>query len=239
MSSPSALIKVNYLVMRCLHFGSVRGDLQEGYGCASRCQFPLFPSTKPGFLCFFGLLDPRFRGFRAQNRGFCALFAFGTLVFGHFEHKIGVFVLFWAAKPTFLGFPRTKSAFLCACYGNTGLWKQKSAHIFCFCALLIYYSGVTAAVVASGRPSRPDVVTGELPPERCRRSVAAGALLPERCRWSVAAEALLPKRCRRSVTAGALPPEKLRLRLISPPRSLRRLLRHRFCRPAGRRCCCR
>ena len=178
---------------------------------SSRCQFPLFPSTKPGFLCFFGLLDPRFRGFRAQNRGFCALFAFGTLVFGHFEHKIGVFVLFWAAKPTFLGFPRTKSAFLCACYGNTGLWKQKSAQIFCFCALLIYYSGVTAAVVASGRRSRPDVVTGELPPKRCCRRVAAGALLPE----------------------------KLRLRLISPPRSLRRLLRHRFCRPAGRRCCCR
>ena len=168
MSSPSALIKVNCLVMRYLHFGSVRGDLQEGNvygkrrcGYASRCQFPLFPSTKSGFLC--------------------------------------------------------------ACYGNTGLWKQKSAQIFCFCALLIYYSGVTAAVVASGRPSRPDVVTGELPPERCRRSVAAGALLPKRC-------------CRR-VAAGALLPEKLRLRAISPPRSLRRLLRHRFCRPAGRLRC--
>ena len=111
---------------------------------ASEPSFSGILSTKSGFLCFFGLLDPRFRGFRAQNRGFCALFAFGTLVFGHFEHKIGVFVLFWAAKPTFLGFPRTKSAFLCACYGNTGLWKQKSAQIFCFCALLIYYSGVTA-----------------------------------------------------------------------------------------------
>ena len=181
--------------------------------------------TKSGFLCFFGLRNPRFRAFRAQNRGFCALLTFGTLFFGHFEHKIGVFVLFWAAKPTFLGFPRTKSAFLCACYGNTGLWKQKSAQIFCFCALLIYYSGVTAAVVASGRRSRPDVVTGELPPERCRRSVAAGELPPKRC-------------CRR-VAAGALLPEKLRLRLISPPRSLRRLLRHRFCRPAGRLRCCR
>ena len=30
-------------------------------------------STKLGFLCFFGLRDPRFRAFRAQNRGFCAL----------------------------------------------------------------------------------------------------------------------------------------------------------------------
>ena len=37
---------------------------------------PLFSgvsSTKLGFLCFFGLRDPRFRAFRAQNRGFCAL----------------------------------------------------------------------------------------------------------------------------------------------------------------------
>ena len=31
---------------------------------------------------------------RAQNRHFCALFAFGTLIFGHFEHKIEVFVRF-------------------------------------------------------------------------------------------------------------------------------------------------
>ena len=170
MSSPSALLKVNYLVMRYLHFESVRGDLQEGNDCASQCQLPLFPVPIP-------ILSS------------------------------------------------TKSGFLCACYGNTGLWKQKSAQIFCFCALLIYYSGVTAAVVASGRRSRPDVVTGELPPKRCCRRVAA--------------EALLPKRCRRSVTAGALPPEKLRLRAISPPRSLRRLLRRRFCRPAGRLRCCR
>ena len=60
MSSPSALIKVNYLVIRLLHFGSVLGDLQEGNGCASRCQLPLslvpipvFPSTKLAFLCAF------------------------------------------------------------------------------------------------------------------------------------------------------------------------------------------
>ena len=51
MSSPSALIKVNYLVMRYLYFGSVRGDLQEGHDYASRCQSPLFPSTKSAFLC--------------------------------------------------------------------------------------------------------------------------------------------------------------------------------------------
>ena len=51
MSSPSALIKVNYLVMRYLYFGSVRGDLQEGHDYASRCQSPLFSSTKSAFLC--------------------------------------------------------------------------------------------------------------------------------------------------------------------------------------------
>ena len=51
---------------------------------------------------------------RAQNRGFCALFGFGTLIFGHFEHKIGVFVLFWPSQPSFSGFSSTKSRFLCA-----------------------------------------------------------------------------------------------------------------------------
>ena len=112
----------------------MRGDLQEGNGCASRCQslsfraqnrgfcalltfgtpifgrfehengffvsewaiFPLFSgasSTKSGFLCFFGHRNPHFWAFRAQNRGFCALLPFGTPIFGHFEHKIRVFVL--------------------------------------------------------------------------------------------------------------------------------------------------
>ena len=56
---------------------------------------PLFSgilSTKSRFLCAFALRNPHFRAFRAQNRGFCAFLAFGTPVFGHFEHKIGVFV---------------------------------------------------------------------------------------------------------------------------------------------------
>ena len=100
MSSPSALIKVNYLVMRYLHFGSVRGDLQEGNGCASRGQLPLFRCQS--------------QSSRAQNRGFCALLPFGTLVFGHFEHKIEVFVLFWPSGPLFSGISSTKSGFLCS-----------------------------------------------------------------------------------------------------------------------------
>ena len=85
----------------------MRGDLQEGNvydkrlcGYASRCQFPLFPvpipllpSTKTPFLCFFGLRNPCFRAFRAHNRHFCVRMGNFPLVFGRFEHKIGVFVL--------------------------------------------------------------------------------------------------------------------------------------------------
>ena len=137
MSSPSALLKVNYLVMRYLHFGSVRGDLQEDHvydkrlcGYASRCQLSLFlmpipvsPSTKSGFLCFFGLRNPRFQAFRAQNRCFCAFLPFGTPIFGTFEHKIWVFVRFWPPEPPFSGISSTKSRFLCALVGpRLGRW---------------------------------------------------------------------------------------------------------------------
>ena len=79
---------------------------------------PVSPSTKLGFLCFFGLRDPRFLAFRAQNRGFCAFLTFGTLIFGHFEHKIGGFVSEWAIFPWFLPLPSTKSRFLCAFAGG-------------------------------------------------------------------------------------------------------------------------
>ena len=100
LCSPSTALKVNYLVIRYLYFVSVCGDLLERHvydkrlcGYASRCQFPLFPSTKSGFLCAFRLRNPHFRAFRAQNRGFCAFLAFGTPVFWHFEYKITIFVL--------------------------------------------------------------------------------------------------------------------------------------------------
>ena len=38
----------------------------------SEPPFSGISSTKSRFLCFFALRDPRFRAFRAQNRGFCA-----------------------------------------------------------------------------------------------------------------------------------------------------------------------
>ena len=50
---------------------------------------------------------------RAQNRHFCALFAFGTLDFRLFKHKIGVFVRFCPPRPPFSGLLSTESAFLC------------------------------------------------------------------------------------------------------------------------------
>ena len=74
---------------------------------------PFFPSTKSAFLCAFCLWNPHFRAFRAQNRGFCALLPFGTLVFGLFEHKNGIFVSETAIFPWFWLFPSTKSRFLC------------------------------------------------------------------------------------------------------------------------------
>ena len=62
--------------------------------CPSGPLFSGISSTKLGFLCQNGQFFPGFRASRAQNRGFCAFLAFGTPVFGYFEHKIGVFVRF-------------------------------------------------------------------------------------------------------------------------------------------------
>ena len=54
--------------------------------------FSGFASTKSRFLCAFCLRDPQFRGFRAQNRGFCVRMGGFSGMFGTFEHKIGLFV---------------------------------------------------------------------------------------------------------------------------------------------------
>ena len=128
----------------------MRGDLQEGHvydkrlcGYASRCQFPLFPvpipllpSTKTPFLCFFGLWNPCFRAFRAQNWGFCAFLAFETPVFSHFEHKIGIFVRFLPSEPSFSSFSSTKSRFLCAFDLRNPHFRAFRAQKWHFCALL-------------------------------------------------------------------------------------------------------
>ena len=85
--------------------------------CPPEPLFSGISSTKSRFLCFFGLRDPRFRTFRAQNPGFCALLRSGTHVFWHFEHKIEVFVLFLPSGSPFLALSSTKSGFLCALVG--------------------------------------------------------------------------------------------------------------------------
>ena len=82
--------------------------------CPPEHPFLGFSSTKSRFLCAFGVWNPCFRAFRAQNRGFCAFLAFETPVFGLPEHKIGIFVRFWGLEPPFSGVSSTKLAFLCS-----------------------------------------------------------------------------------------------------------------------------
>ena len=55
---------------------------------------PLLPSTKSGFLCFFGLRNPRFLAFRAQKWLLCVRMGNFPLVFATPEHKIWFFVRF-------------------------------------------------------------------------------------------------------------------------------------------------
>ena len=92
---------------------------------------------------YFALLDANFLSSwcqfpfsRAQNRGFCAFFAFGTLVFEHFEHKIEGFVLFLPSEPPFLGISSTKSRFLCFFSLRNPHFRAFRAQNRHFCALL-------------------------------------------------------------------------------------------------------
>ena len=137
----------------------MRGDLQEGHFYASRCHLPIFPSTKSGFLCALGLRNLRFRAFRAQNRGFCAFLAFATLVFGHFEHKIEVFVRFLPSEPPFSGILSTKTAFLCQkrrYFPGFGSSRAQNRH---FCALLSA-SFFPMAPPASNKPHLAEKISG-------------------------------------------------------------------------------
>ena len=136
LSSLSTSAKVNRLVIRYLHFWSVRGDLLEGHGygkhlavmvnfstitfpdgnsclhsansclpgplshppehkigiivrcCQPKPPFSGIPSTKSRFLCAFGVWNPCFQAFRAQNRDICAFLGSATPVFRPFKQKI-------------------------------------------------------------------------------------------------------------------------------------------------------
>ena len=78
--------------------------------CAVICRKATVMLPDANFFSFYAVLLSS----RAQNRGFCALLPSGTPIFGSFEHKIGVFVLFLPPKPSFSGISSTKSRFLCA-----------------------------------------------------------------------------------------------------------------------------
>ena len=101
-----------------MHEGRLRGRLRQSvaWRTAARC-------TPQGLwravLSSSGRCWARGNHPRAQNRHFCALLPFKTLVFSPFEHKIGVFVRFCPQKPSFSGLSSTKIAFLCS--GRRGM----------------------------------------------------------------------------------------------------------------------
>ena len=119
MSSPSALLKVNYLVMRYLHFGSVLGDLQEGYFFASRCHLSRCSSTKMPFLCSgspkMRVSNPK----KAQKPRFCARNARKRGFQTPKAHKNLDFVLEMPENEGSEPQKRTKTSILCS--GRLGL----------------------------------------------------------------------------------------------------------------------
>ena len=73
-----------------------------------------------------------------QKRHFCALLPFRTPIFGHSEHKIGVFVLFLPSEPPFLGISSTKLGFLCFIGLRNPRFRAFRAQNQGFCALLAF-----------------------------------------------------------------------------------------------------
>ena len=114
MTSPSALLKVNYLVMRYLYFGSVRGDLQEGHFYASRCHLSLCSSTKMPFLCSKSPKTMVLKGKSAQKPRFCARKARKRGLRTPKAHKNPDFVLEMPENGGSEGKKSTKTHFLCS-----------------------------------------------------------------------------------------------------------------------------
>ena len=96
----------------------------------SEPSFSGFLSTKSAFLCQNWQFSLGFYPFRAQNRHFCALFAFGTTIFWPFEHKIGIFVRFLTSGPLFSGVPSIKSGFCALIQGNIASGSRKARKFF-------------------------------------------------------------------------------------------------------------
>ena len=119
----------------------------------SEPSFSGFLSTKSAFLCQKEQFSPGFYPFRALNRDFCSLFAFGTTIFWPFEHKIGIFVrLFYETWP---------------------LEAEKRANFFC--TLLSCYCLRGTAARAPGIVAPETVAPGTVAPG----TVAPGTVAPE------------------------------------------------------------
>ena len=134
MSSPSALLKVNYLVLRCLHFESLRGELQEGHFYASRCQFPVCSSTKMAILCSGSPKMGGSEGKSAQKPRFCARNARKWGFRRQKAHKNLDFVLEMPENGGSRPQKRTKTLILCSEGRKMRVPKAKSAQIPRFCA---------------------------------------------------------------------------------------------------------
>ena len=117
-------------------------------------------STKSAFLCQNWQFSPGFCPFRAQNRGFCALFAFGTLVFGLFEHKIGIFVSEQAIFPWFLPLPEHKIGVFVRLFKEIWPLEAEKRANFCFCTLLSCYCLWGTAARAPGHLEPGHLGTG-------------------------------------------------------------------------------
>ena len=160
--------------------------------------FLVFPSTKSPFLCAFGARNPYFRPFRAQNRGFCAFLAFGTPVFGLFEHRIGIFVRFCPPKSPFSGISSTKLRFLCAFALRNPRFRVFRAQNWGFCARLRQARHLESAVLPQEAPGRRSFGIGSIGKAPLRLSAPSGSpSLPRRV-WRCASFAFC-LRCQAAV----------------------------------------
>ena len=132
------------------------------------------------------LPDATFPSPRAQKRHFCALFAFGTPNFGHFEHKIEVFVSEMAIFPWIWPLSSTKSAFLCAFCLRDPHFRAFRAQNRDFCVRMGDFSEILgcfdtkSGFLCSGGPYRCRRLS-------CRRPSCRGRPRRRRLIWSNAA----------------------------------------------------
>ena len=101
----------------------------------------------------------------AETLTFCALLPFGTPIFGLFEHKIGVFVLFLASEPLFSGVLSTKSGFLCSMTWSFEYWEPfLPFHGWCHRRIALLLTPTTAR-----RQPRTPAVNQPTPDARLQR----------------------------------------------------------------------